>query len=343
MDRKSLKTKIAIEASHTYFGGGFVLLDQILDYCENNALCVKVYVGYKDVHAEFAKRKYEHIILKKTNSISTLYRYCWNRQHILFFCNLPPFVQNLGSVLYAHNILFFKTPTVDRNQSLMFNFKKYVYFGWIKYFSKNVNVVACQTNDVKDSLFKYLNINAELYPFFKTLNPIATSKEYDFCYISSAPQHKNHNKLFQAVDQLSKEYSFNLAVTIADTAANKELITQIDAINKRHTRTVIINKGSIVEKQVLMLYSKSKTLVFPSLAETIALPLIEAMQCGLTVLSSDRPYSYQVIENPIVFDPLDIKSINQVMEDNLLGKHKGINQKIKVESKLPELIELLQK
>lgn len=343
MDGKSINRELIIEASNTYFGGGFILLEQILSYCEDMAISNKVYIGYSKVYHELQRRNYKHIELKKTNSIKTIFRFLCHRSHVLFFCNLPPFVRNPNSILYAHNILFFKTPVIDKNQSFLFNLKKYVYFGWIKYFSKKVSVVACQTNDVKDSLFKYLHVNAELYPFFKTLNPIETSKEYDLCYISSAPPHKNHNKLFQAVDLLSDEHSFTLAVTIADTSANKELIAQIDAINKRHERTVIINKGSIAEKEVLFLYSKSKTLIFPSLAETIALPLIEALQCELTVLSSDRPYSYQVIANPIVFDPLNIESIKKVLEDNLTGKHRYINQKIRIESKLPELIDSLQK
>jgi len=337
-----MNRKMIIEASNIYFGGGFVLLEQILLYCESNNIGTKIYIGYPAVYAELLSRNYLYAELKKTNSIGTLIRYCKRRTRVFFFCNLPPFVKNANSVLYAHNILFFKTPAIDRNQSFLFNLKKYVYYGWIRYFSKNVSIVACQTADVKDSLSKYLNIKAELHPFFKTLNALKTNKEYDFCYISSAPPHKNHNKLFQAVDSLSVEHSFKLSVTIADTSANKELIAQIDAINNRHARTVIINQGFLTEKEMIGLYSKSKTLIFPSLAETIALPLIEAMQCGLAVLSSDRPYSYQVIENPITFNPLSVESIQQTMEDHLLGKHEGIIQKIKVENKLPELIELLQ-
>lgn len=342
MEGKFIKRMIILEASNTYFGGGFVLLEQILSYCENKAIPVKAYIGYAKVYHELLRRNYKYIELKKTTTIKTIFRYLQNRTNVLFFCNLPPFVRNSNSVLYAHNILFFKTPSIDKDQSFLFTFKKYIYYAWIKHFSRNVSVIACQTEDVKDSLSKYLNVSAGLFPFYKTLKPEKTNKEYDFCYVSSASPHKNHSKLFQAVDSLSDQYSFKLAVTIAKTPANKELIAQIDAINKRHNRKIILNQGSITEKEVVLLYCKSRALIFPSLQETIALPLIEAIQCGLTVLSSDRPYSYQVLDNPITFDPLNVESIKQTMEDNLAGKHKGINQNIKVENKLSELIELLQ-
>ena len=59
---------IIIEASNIYFGGGFVLLDQILRFCEKNELYAKVYIGYVDVYKELKNRKFEYAILEKTNS-----------------------------------------------------------------------------------------------------------------------------------------------------------------------------------------------------------------------------------------------------------------------------------
>jgi hypothetical protein len=111
---------ITIEASHIYFRGGFVLLEQILDYCEENQLSAKVYLGYKEVYQYFIEKKYRYLTLEQTTGIATILRYFRKRENVLFFCNLPPFVRCGQSVLYAHNILFFQSPHPDRGASWLF-------------------------------------------------------------------------------------------------------------------------------------------------------------------------------------------------------------------------------
>lgn len=333
--------ELYIEASNIYFGGGFVLLDQILNYCEKNSLITRVYIGYSEVYNVLKNRNFKCIHLEKTNSFSTIFRYCRKRQHVLFFCNLPPFAMNKNSVLYAHNILFFKKPSFDKKQSLQFNLKKYLYHGWIKYFSKNVNVVACQTEDVKESLQKHLNVKADLFPFYKTINPLNLEKEFDFCYVSSVAPHKNHKRLLEAISILAKTKKFNIAVTISDKPENRFLLDEISAINSRFAGEIIVNKGFLSNEETLKLYSNSRALVFPSLEETIALPLIEAIQSEIKVLSADRPYSWQVIDNPVVFDPYNPDSIAKIMDDFLDDQFVDVKQKIKVPNRLPELIACL--
>ena len=333
---------ITIEASNIYFRGGFVLLEQLLEYCEQHSLEANVYIGYQEVFDYFGKKKYKNISLIKTNGLKTFLRYFRKRNNTLFFCNLPPFVQCEQTVLYAHNPLFIQSPAFVRGKSVMFNLKKFFYYYWIKLFARNVDVVACQTEAVYKTLWENLHVKSELYPFYRVASPLHLVKKYDFCYVGSNAPHKNNKLLLKAVEELSNRYVFSLVMTIEHTPDNMELIDNIDRINNRFSRDIIINKGLIPANEVAEIYAASKAMVFPSLAETLGLPLIEALQYGLKVLSSDLPFTHQVVENPIVFNPESVDEIVQVMEHFLNGAYSEVIQKNRIPNKLPELIGRLQ-
>ena len=333
---------LTIEASHIYFRGGFVLLEQILDYCEENHLSAKVYLGYKEVYQYFIEKEYQNLTLKQTTGIATIFRYFRKRDNVLFFCNLPPFVRCGQSVLYAHNILFFQSPRPQRGASWLFNLKKFVYYYWIKIFATKVDVVACQTEAVKQALCENMGVSAELYPFYRSAQPLNIAKEYAFCYIGSGVVHKNNSRLLEAVDKLSEKYQFRIVMTIENNDLYRALIDKIETINTKYNRTVVVNKGLLPYSEVAKVYAASEALVFPSQAETIALPLIEGLQYGLKILSSDLEFTHQVVENPIVFDPENVEEIINVMENQLKGKYGDIVQRNKVPSKLAELINCLR-
>lgn len=334
--------QLIVEASHTYFGGGFVLLEQILKYCEKNALSVLVYLGHSGVYEELKTRNYTYITLKKTGLLSTISRYCRRREHILFFCNLPPFVKNKKSAVYTQNILFINKPSFDKSQTLIFNLKKLIYYNWIKHFSGNASQIACQTPEVQKALWSNMKLKSELFPFYNTITPVETAKKYDFCYVSWPYPHKNHKTLLQAIWQLSEKKVFNIVLTIGDAPENKPIMEEIKAINKRFSREIIVNAGYLSNEETLGLYACSRALVFPSFEETIGLPLIEALQSGIKVLSADRPYSHNVVEGPILFNPNSSESLAETMNNFLNGSYDASIQKIKVPNRLPELINSLQ-
>jgi len=342
-DRPSQSELITIEASNIYFRGGFVLLEQLLDYCEVNSLDSKVYIGFKEVIDYLSKKEYKYISIIPTNGFQTLIRYCRRRSRVLFFCNLPPFFRNKRSVLYAHNILFFKSPKPLRGETAVFNLKKFIYFYWIKLFARKVDVVACQTKAVQKSLKENMGVRAELYPFYKDAQPLQVEKIYDFCYVGSGVNHKNNLRLLEAVENLSAKYAFRLVMTIEDSPQNKVLMERMAFINNKFSREIVVNMGLLPPGRIGEVYSASNALVFPSKAETIALPLIEALQHGLKVLSSDLPFTHQVVENPIVFNPKSVEDIIRVMENQLNGGYDNIRQGNRIPNRLSELIDLLYK
>lgn len=338
-----MRETITIEASNIFLYGGFVLLEQILDYCEKEAFDTKVYIGYKAVYDSLITKGYQHISVIRTNSFQTLVRYCRKRSNILFFCNLPPFVRNCSSVLYAHNFLFFKSPRPVKENKAIFNLKKFFYFYWIKLFASRIDIVACQTEVVQQSLMFNMGVKAELYPFYKEAAKLPIDKIYEFCYVGSNANHKNNVRLLEAVERLSLECPFRLVMTIEDSPMNRELIEQMVHINQKFSREIVVNRGFLPSFRVAEVYASSQALIFPSLAETLGLPLIEALQHGLKILSSDLPFTHQVVENPIVFDPENVEDIMRVMKNQLNGDYTNIIQSIKIPNRLPELINLFSK
>lgn len=322
-----------IEASNTYFGGGYVLLEELLRILEQQDGETLVYVGYKDVYEALREKNYQHVTLIKTGSLQTLFRYLTRRKRILFFCNLPPFVQNERSVVYAHNLHFIVRPK---------NIGKYlVYYYWTRLFRKRVDFFACQTDEVAKHL-KALGCQVRLMPFYVRPERVDFPKEYDFCYISTVAPHKNHQCLFEAVEQLVDQgRRFSLAVTVRDSERNVRLITQIRRINEKAGMQVIVNRGFVSRSEMAEILGRSKTVVFPSLKETFGLPIAEALSCGLRILSSDRPYTYDLIDHPIVFDPEDGRSIAGVMADDLDGRFADVVQQLKIQDSLKELLTYL--
>ncbi len=72
--------------------------------------------------------------------------------------------------------------------------------------------------------------------------------------------------------------------------------------------------GYLSDEALVDLFSATAALVFPSLWEGFGLPAVEAMSCGVPVLSSDRGSLPEVVgEAGLFYDPLDLQDITQTI------------------------------
>ena len=329
---------IIIEASNIYLGGGYVLLEELVTTLERKKVSSKVYVGYDIIFSKLSAFEFQYVSVIKTNSLNTILRYFVGKSNTLYFCSLPPFGKSRNSILYSHN------PHILTKSTFSTSSMKYMlYYYWVKIFGRNVDFFACQTDSVAQKI-QALGYKAKLMPFYVKTNKQHISKQYDFCYVSTVAPHKNHERLFEAIDNVAQRgYNFTIAVTVRDSQANKFLIDKIDSINNKAKREVIINKGFVSRSEVEIILNSSNALLFPSLTETFGLPIAEALSCGLAVIASDRSYVHDLMTNPIVFDPENTQSIVEAIIRYLNGENKPIEQTLLVQDKIEELIGILNK
>jgi glycosyltransferase involved in cell wall biosynthesis len=142
-------------------------------------------------------------------------------------------------------------------------------------------------------------------------------QEPSFFYPTTSFVYKNIDIVLQALKHLkSKGITPCVMVTIRGDENNYARRVRREAL-KDGLNVVFL--GAISRDEVMRRYAES-VLLFPSLVETIGLPLLEASTVGANIIASDRPFSREVLEGyPRVrfFDPGSPKELAMHMENAL--------------------------
>lgn len=336
-----------IEASQIKFGGGKVLLFDLLDYLYKTNQNAKVWIESKTIYKEIQQKYNSYFDLQHTTQLATLFRYMKRRENVLFFCSIPPLVKCTKSLVYFHNLhyakLFSERLYYLKNKQFRVFLKIYFYHLWIFLFKGNCDNWGCQIKDIADRLERVYNLQPLLLPFYSLPVIQISEKKFDFCYVSYPYPHKNHETLLNGIDKLAQKRFFTIALTIPKEEQFAGLLDRIDEINKKHHHEIISNVGFIDRNEVFKLYCMSRFLIFPSTLETLGIPLIEAYHCGLKVLSSDLDFSYASIGNVVTFDPSNENSISKIMENALNGLYDDIKQDALIPNRIEEIISLVKK
>ena len=167
------------------------------------------------------------------------------------------------------------------------------YWKNIKINSYKKNIIKNQKENINQSLLKKIR-------YMSKFNKI-------FFYPSSFDPHKNHKILFNSFNKLSykSKYKIKLIVTI-----NKKLVPQ-----KYTDNQLIFFIGNQSINTINKIYKIVDFLIFPSLNESLGLPLIEASFYELPIISSNLDYVFDVCKPHYTFDPYSEEDIfNKVLE-----------------------------
>ncbi len=84
----------------------------------------------------------------------------------------------------------------------------------------------------------------------------------------------------------------------------------------------------------------SEYLIYPSLAESFGLGLIEGIENGCKIIGADLPYTYEVCDPSIIFNPKEQESIYNALVISLENNTKDSIPKIS--NKINQLMNLLK-
>ena len=130
-----------------------------------------------------------------------------------------------------------------------------------------------------------------------------------FIYPADNLPHKNHVKLLEGWELFRSQFpdaQIELILTIAETN-NKISNTIFEDFD--FSNLAISNKGTVNRDVVFELYEQSDVLLFPSLSESLGLPLLEAKAMGLDIIASDVDYVFDAVSPSQVFNPNSAVSI----------------------------------
>lgn len=199
----------------------------------------------------------------------------------------------IKTVVTIHDLLFLHFPnyykTIDR----------YIYRKKFCSAAERADKVIAISETTKADLINQFGIDEEkidiIYPItsFKPQNKLhnvsrsnVTSNPYLLC-ISAFEKRKNIEALIQAYLKLAPSYRLIIAGKSGDTAlACKKLVK-----NNRKIELYF----DITDKEIEALYSQAQAFVYPSLYEGFGIPVIDAMQYNLPILTSQHTSMSEIV------------------------------------------------
>lgn len=138
-------------------------------------------------------------------------------------------------------------------------------------------------------------------PYFLTLSSFDPRKNFDHVI-----------RCFARLVDAGELGGCNLVIV----GANPERNTQVDKTLTKFPslRARIFMPGFIPDERLAAIYSGAQAFLFPSLSEGFGIPVLEAMQCGTPVISSNATSLPEVIgQAGILLDPKDIEAWAEAM------------------------------
>ena len=342
-NHKIINNMLLIDSIYINIGGGKILLDYLVSELERNKFDV-FYLFDSRCEKEYSNVPSERKLYLKAGIFNRYLFYKNNKgkfSKVLCFGNVPPpinLTENSIIYTYFHQPLFIGD---DKPRNL---FKRLIVFSktsYINFVKKNTNYWFVQNTRIKNGLIRKYNVPSEqikILPFFSPLPASYNKKEKNsFAYISTAPPHKNHLRLIKAWELLHDEgINPKLHLTVpegADEVYNRIIRAKLNGVN-------IENHGYITRNEVSDILHGSQFLIFPSLAESFGLPLLEGIEAGCKVIASDLEYTYQVIKPSHSFNPFSCRAIADAVKFSL--ENDLPPSKPKVKNEIKELFKLLE-
>ena len=216
-------------------------------------------------------------------------RYAHVRQVIYYHQSLP---------LYKYHFSLF-----DKKERAIFLFKIYFPF-FVKQSLKWTTTLIVQTNIIRNLFSKRFHFPLDrieiAFPDMERLNPDSVpaypfEKEfYHFIYPATVVGYKEHTTIARTLMVLNnKTYLDKIKIHLTLKEGEHEKLQSLICLAGLENNFVF--HGPMPHEELLSMYKSADALLFPSVIETIGLPLLEAAGFGLPVLANDLEFVKDVL------------------------------------------------
>lgn len=344
---------VLIDSVYINKSGGKILLEYLIDYVKKNNIDDRYYFLLDErlkSDINFINPSINFCFLKPGEKERKIF---YKEKIFLFnsvfcFANVPPpiKIQNKKVSIYFHNILLADFSQANLSYFEIFKYRlKYFYiklknnsnYSWIVQTSKIGDLINKEFRVSKNNIFEvpFFNIYS-----FNNCNKSLEEGYNNYLYVADSSKQKNHLRLLNAWSKFTKGNIFEdvtLNLTLPKSSP-KVLLDKIEHL--KNTGCNIINHNDCTALEIQELYVKCNYLIFPSLAESFGLPLLEAASAGCKIIASNMPYVFKVIEPSLVFNPYEEDSIVSALvksRDHLNTK----DSKLIVKDKIDHLLNII--
>lgn len=309
---------ILIDAVFINNSGGKVLLDYLIENLERT--------DQNFFYLLDDRVTGNHPIIKSSNTLqyikgSLIKRHLFYLMHrrtfttIFCFGNLPPTIRLDSRVLtYFHQLLFLNPSAVQGAlPQLIFRVKAFIF----RKLRDKTDVWLVQSENVRSELcgsMRKLKKEAILvvpfYPPVLKSGSVIREKE-GFVYVSNGDAYKNHERLLGAFTRFYDRHRVgHLHVTISPRFQFlRSIISRLQTAGYP-----ITNHGFVDRSSLGNIYSRAEYTIYPSLAESFGLGIVEALSNGCKIIGADLPYMHAVCQPSVTFDPENEGDILTAME-----------------------------
>ncbi|ANV91384.1 MULTISPECIES: glycosyltransferase family 1 protein [Cyanophyceae] len=235
----------------------------------------------------------------------------------LIFSPLPesPIYTTAKTVVMVHDLIPLRYP--DKRSPLHY-YQKFV----LPIVLDQSKHIICNSQATADDLMNFFNISAtKITPIYLAYNPKnfymqsnkSKSKKPYFLYLGRHNPHKNLPRMIKAFSLLKdkEDYEFWL-IGPKDKRYTPQLI---DLVKNLELENQVLFKDYVSFQDLPMILNQAFCLMFVSLWEGFGLPLLEAMACGLPVITSNQSSLVEVAkDSAILVDPKNVQEIRSAME-----------------------------
>lgn len=249
------------------------------------AMCEKLYFFFKNAN----DIEIEKIIKRKMNSFIyfELYRPFFSLSHkIIVFQNPDSFIPPWQGIVCFHDVIPFEKSKGIRKVYYYFQYYLWMLFSY-KIFTFSDEVKNKLIDIYKDkTIMKKIKIIPTVVDQFYIVDQIEKKENFVLAFGSGEPR-KNLKRSLQIYKLILDKNPDLKLILYGNNWNNIGHELALKEIRDSGLNGNVIHKKSVTQEELKFLYSKCKCFLFPSNAEGMGLPPLEALGCGAKVVLSD--------------------------------------------------------